>query len=366
MKNIMYFLWRGGMGGGEKVVINLAKNINREQFKIYVCLWWKEEDSKRFKEILTLNNIEILQLDGENKFTLKVFKQLCNLLEEHKINIIHSHGVVAKFFGTLAGRIKKVTPVITIHRLTKDRSFKHKILNLFSIILSKKIIFVSNEVKRTLNIFEKLCIRKKSNKVIYNGVNFREITLLSNIKDDLAIQLEREKKENQFKYITFIGRLDPIKGLDYLLEAFKRLIKIDDLFRLIIVGDGEYRESIINKINELKLASKIKMCGHKDNVYPYLKLSEVFVSPSLSEGLPLSILEASILDVPIVATNVGGVGEILDNYKNKIYINPKNVDEIINGVEKIIKLKKIDNINNLQKFELCNMIEKHEKIYVGK
>ncbi|ATD54257.1 hypothetical protein BTM20_03005 [Clostridium chauvoei] len=242
--NILYFLWRGGIGGGEKVVLNLVNGLKNKGFNTKICVWMKEDAP--LKEVCKEQGIEYIELNGENKFKLSTFIELIKVIRGNKIDILHSHGAIAKFFGTVATKFTKAKSIITIHRLTADRKSHHKVLNMISILLSSKVICVSKAVENGLNKIEKIIYKLKSKIVIYNGLDIEKIERLSNESVDI-------EKEEDIVYLLFVGRLDPIKGVDYLIRAMKTIVETDPKYKLLIVGDGEDKKRLQDLTNELNL-----------------------------------------------------------------------------------------------------------------
>src|SRR5690606_690294 len=113
------------------------------------------------------------------------------------------------------------------------------------------------------------------------------------------------------KFIS-IGTVFPQKGFDRLLRAHKKLIDEGFEHRVLILGDGYDFENILNLRKELKLEPTVDMEGFTDNPYPFLKQADFFILPSRYEGFPTVLIEALVLNKPIVATDVSGVGELLD------------------------------------------------------
>lgn len=350
--NILYFLWRGGIGGGEKVVLNLVNGLNSKKFNTKICVWIKEDAP--LKEICKKQGIEYIELNGENKFKLSTFRELIKVIKTNKIDLVHSHGVVAKFFGTIATKFTKAKSIITIHRLTTDRKAHHKVLNTISILLSNKVICVSKAVENGLSKIEKIIYNLKTKAIIYNGLDIENIERLS------SEPIEIQKDKNKI-YLLFVGRLDPIKGVDYLIKAMKLIVEVDDKYRLLIVGDGEDKKRLQSLTNELNLNKYIEFKGHQNNVYKYMRFCDVLVNPSFTEGFPLVILEALTNNLFIITTCVGGISEILCDYEYKKYIPIKSCESI--ACEVLNCKFEVEYKAEINKFKIENMIEEHIKFY---
>ena len=127
------------------------------------------------------------------------------------------------------------------------------------------------------------------------------------------------------KIIIFVGALRPVKGVRYLIEAMKVIIDENRTTKLFIIGDGVERESLERLVEKLGLGDHVNFIGKVPNerVPEYMIASDVFVLPSLSEGFPVTILEAMASGLPIVATNVGGLPEIIKENENGFLVKQK-------------------------------------------
>ena len=169
-----------------------------------------------------------------------------------------------------------------------------------------KIVCVSNQSK---SAFEKL-YPEFSNRtvVVYNPIDREEIIEKSYEK------IEKFKDGNKVTFIA-IGRLHEQKGFDILLKAHKLLQDEKIESSLVILGEGDEEENLKKYILENDLEKSVKLLGFKENPYPYLKQSDIFISSSRYEGYPLVLCEAICLGKPIIATRCTGAKEILENGK---------------------------------------------------
>jgi glycosyltransferase involved in cell wall biosynthesis len=203
--------------------------------------------------------------------------------------------------------------------------------------------------------------------VIPNGIDLKRFDNLS--KEYLRSKLER----NEEKIILFVGTLRPVKGLKYLIEAMKIITDKSKNSRLFIVGDGEERGYLENLVRNLNLEKYVKFVEKVPNeeVPEYMAASDVFVLPSLSEGFPVTVVEAMASGLPIVATDVRGLSEIIKNGENGFLVEPKNSIEI---AEKVLLLLEDDELrrrisrNNkeeVKRYSWENIVENLEEVYLG-
>lgn len=180
--------------------------------------------------------------------------------------------------------------------------------------------------------------------VVPNGINLNEIA-------------EREAEGgNPGKKILFVGRLHPVKGTQYLLGAMSIIHRELPEAKLILVGDGEERELLESLTDSLGIRECVEFAGRvpHERVQDYMNQAEVFVLSSLSEGFPVTILEAMACGLPVVATRVGGVPDIIEDGANGYLIDTENPEQIAEALLRVLQdeeLQKIMSNNNRKSAE---------------
>ena len=211
-------------------------------------------------------------------------------------------------------------------------------------------------------------IPKGSNSfVIENGIprlNFNGVSALQKDFESNAFF------ENAF-IVGGIGRLSKEKGFNYLIEAMSPLLNQYD-YRLVIIGEGNQKSQLERLINQKGLINRVHLYGYRQNAFKYLPLFDVFVLPSLTEGLPIILLEAMQAETPIVATRVGGVPRVLGNGQNGMLVEPGNPVALTKAIlnlrnnqdvtrEKARKAKEVA----LAKYSSARMAGDYLKVYEG-
>jgi glycosyltransferase involved in cell wall biosynthesis len=197
--------------------------------------------------------------------------------------------------------------------------------------------------------------------VVPNGINMADYINEPGIKDGAT----------RGKGILFVGRLVSVKGVQYLIRAMKQVhTKIPDA-RLIIVGDGEEREMLESLSLQLGIQNYVQFIGEipHEKVQTYMQQAEVFVLPSLSEGLPNVIIEAMACGLPIVVSRVGGIPEIITNDTNGYLVEAKDTESIAKYIIVLLEdeklRKKISDTNKqlVKKYTWENVIVELERLY---
>ncbi|MCK4579701.1 MAG: glycosyltransferase family 4 protein, partial [Dehalococcoidia bacterium] len=168
--------------------------------------------------------------------------------------------------------------------------------------------------------------------VVPNGIDLEQFENLSRKRARSELQIEEQEK-----VILFVGKLLPVKGVQYLIQAMDIIRRREADARLLLVGDGDQRDCLRSLVKQLNLGKHVTFVGWVSNekVPKYMAASDVFVLPSLSEGFALVILEAMASGLPIVATRVGGLPDIVKERRNGFLVEPRSPMEI---AEKILLL----------------------------
>ncbi|WP_128330208.1 glycosyltransferase [Apibacter sp. HY039] len=360
-KKILFFLHTMRGGGVENVLLNIFNNFEKTNFQFTLLLIRKEGDF--FSQIPKNVQIKYLALGNEFLSNLKFINILQKIYRKVKLKILlknpyfirkffisEFNDVEIAFLGDLIPILDKIKRAdsFTIGWVHGDIYASRSDLNMKKEILSSslnldKVVYVSNKALENGILWNP---KISSNAiVIYNPIDKENI-------------LSKSLKKIDFNYdeITFIcvGRLSGIKGYDNVLKVHQRLIKDGFRHHVIIIGKGEDESIVRSTIEKYKIRETFHLLGHKQNPFPYLKASDIYLLNSKSEGYPLAVKEALLLGKPMIVTNVGGVTEIVDE-SNAIIID-YDENQLYNAMKKMITDKEFRN-----KLQLVN--QKHYKEY---
>lgn len=401
---ILYIVTQSELGGAQKNVLDLAVEL-KNRYDVLVAAG-PDGNGKLFKQLadnkIRWQCLKWLRRSAANPFVdLAAFVETLLLLVKERPDILHLHSSKAGFLGSLSGWLTGVKVIYTVHGAVFEASFSRiarKIflwLEKFSAYFKDKIICVSaNDKKLWLNY--KAAPEEKLT-VIHNGLDLNKMDFPSRpeAKEYLAGQSANffealQGTDDNLKIVGAIANFFPEKGLPYLIEAADILIhpvKSDkvgarqfngvnqkQLKNVIfaVVGEGPDRLLLEEIINDRHLQNKFILTGNIANASRYLKAFDVFVLPSIKEGLPYVILEAMAAGLPIVASHIGGVPEMIKNNDNGFLLFPRDTDAL---AQKILEL-----INNpalgqkfsrasqkkVQEFSLAKMIAETERVYLEK
>lgn len=356
---IAFFINFLKIGGVEKALLNLVKILPKEKFDTTVYVGIKEgellEEIEKYakveeipgfedkivydfkstakKYIKNNNYIKLIKI-FLRKLKIKLQKKETNLLAldleklEEEFDIAVAYQVpISAITVYVAENVKAYKKILWAHcdMLSVDK----KIIDRYEKYIDKfqKIISVSEEANKH---FKEL-MPKQNGKCIYvnNVLDIEEIRELSKVKID---DMNSEKEE--IKLLT-VARLAKGKGIDLAIDTTRKLIDNGYKIKWFIVGDGEERENLENKIKENKIEKNFILLGSRKNPYPYFKNCDIYIQTSEFEGACIARIEAKILEKPIITTNTSGVNKDFTNEKNSLIVNYDS-SEIYNSIVKML------------------------------
>ena len=379
-KNILFVVDNLKMGGVTKVLINMLKSLDNSDYNIdlLVLHYYKDMLIDLPDNIKIIKGSKYFHIVDQNLKSLLVNKDIKNIFRKCCFSFNIKTNIIKRKIKK--DRLKNIKKQYDVEIAFGD-GFPYLYTSYGNSI--KKIAWMHSDVavrdysaryyKNIKNALSKmdLCIAV-SDKVATsykNRYNIATVEVIPNIIDDYEI-IKKSKlapevsfDKNQLNFIS-VGRLDYSKNYLMLLNVAKHLIDDGYKFKVYIVGDGEENVTLQKAIINLKMEKHFILLGRKDNPYPYVKNSDLFLLSSRYEGLPTVIIEALILHIPCISTEVAGIYEILNNSfgvitkntENDFYLNLKH---LLDNPQKIIEMKK-----NLSDYKYNNdiIINKIENI----
>lgn len=353
--NILYLNNEMTIGGVAKCILKLSKELKNEN-KIFIA---SKEGGALLPEFtkIGIDNYPIIDVESKspNNIILNIIK-LIKIVKEQKIDIIHSHHRMTTLLAKAVSKFTKVKVIHTQHLCIQDK-FK-----LTRIALSNmQIITVSEAAKRIL--IQKSNLKYENITTIYNTI---ETHCENKIVDNRLLEL----KKNGYFIVSQVSRIIDYKGVYDFIEVAKRTIKVNDKIKFILLGDGPELKNMKEIIKSEKLESDIYLLGSKDNIIEHLKCIDILLLCSYIEGLPLAPLEAFSQGVPVIATNIEGTNEEIENGYNGYLVEMKDIDafkekilKLYNDETLLLKLKK-NATNKYKKFFNTEVyINKHVETY---
>lgn len=308
MINILHLMPTSGPGGAERLLIDIVSSLNKKTYHSVVGMLNTGWLTGKIEEAGL--DIRVMRSGGPIDHVL--FKDLIQIIRSENINIIHSHLLDMNFYAALSSKVTNTPLVCTehgdIHHTSKGswkNILKAKTISLFA----DNIVFVS---QYTEDYFQKY-VKQPPNKrtVIYNGV---DDNLFKKVDADQKKALRKKLQLNEnAALIANVGNLYPVKGQKYLIQAFRLVKDSVPNSELLIIGRGELEQELRTETETIGLKDSVRFLGFREDVGDLLKASDIFVLSSLSEGLPIALIEAMGCGLPVVATDVGGVKEVIQD-----------------------------------------------------
>jgi glycosyltransferase involved in cell wall biosynthesis len=300
---------RGTGGGPEKTILLSAAMADVSRVQVSVCYIRDQRD-----EVFAIDQraaqagVDYIELRERHSFDMSVWHQLRRLIAERHINIIHAHEYKTDLLALLLARSTGARALATVHGWT-GHSRRERLLYypLDKRVLARfpRLIAVSTDI---------------ANELIAHGANPARVTTILNAID--ARQFRRDPAREAAAraalglapddvVIGAVGRLEPQKRFDVLLDAFASLRRANARLRLVIAGDGSLRSALHEQCRRLHLGDSVVLPGHTPDVVALHHAFDLFAQSSEYEGTPNAVLEAMAMETPIVATEAGGTAELV-------------------------------------------------------
>lgn len=372
-KKVLFLITKSNWGGAQRYVFDLATNLNPEKFEVAVALGGRgalftELESKEIRTI----PIPSLSRD------ISIIKEFCALYELWKIirrekpDVLHINSSKAGGLGAVLGRLAHISNIVfTAHgwAFNEDRPSWQKILIALShwitILLSHTTIAVSHAIKSQIS----LPLAQNKITVIHNGRKHTHLHTREDARTFFTRHIPILRAcENDFWSVT-IGELHPTKQHDVTIRAFTEIIKTHPRTRHLIIGAGTKEMPLRELVQKLSLQDNIFFTGHIHEASQYLKAFDTFILPSRSEAFAYVLLEAGAAGLPIIASNVGGIPEIVADEESGLLFPSGDVVALAKQIKRISENPKLreslgqEAKKRADEFTLEKMIAQTTRIY---
>jgi len=314
---ILQYITPSQIGGAEVHVITLTEKLRERGHQVTIIC----PRGRPLAAELAARGLPVRTPRTFGKLDPVMLVRLAAWLRREHIQVIHTHLSTASLLGSLAARMTGVPSLATVHGLNTRTCYNY----------AHGIIAVSNAVKQHL-VAQGLPAERIS--VIHNGVDLRAFA-----RPDSSGEVRRAwRLPEAAPVLVTIGRLAPTKGHADLLHALAILVRDPGWreLRLLVVGAGPLLSELRRLAERLELAQRTVFAGFQRDVLPSLQAAEVFVLPSVQEGLSLSALEAMALGKPVVACRVGGTPEVVVDGETGILVAPGQPAELARALDQLL------------------------------
>ena len=364
---ILECIRQGHIGGGESHLLSLMENLDKTKYEPVVLSFTEGPMVEKLKEM----GVSTRVIHTEKPFDISKWREVKKLMQEESIALVHAHGTRANSNVFWAARSLRIPIVYTVHGwsfhddqhglVKKIRVWGEKLLT------SKMNVNISvsesnrQTGKRSLNNFKSI--------VINNGIAQEKFDPKRNFKDIRA----ELKINNDAILVLFIARFTEHKQPLALIRAFAKASKKESRLQLLLVGEGDQKKNALEIVKEMGLENKIIFQPFRQDVPDILSAADIFVLPSLWEGLPIGLLEAMSMGKAVIGTNVDGTSEVIEHNVNGILVPLDNLIEHLD--EAIVLLARDRELRShleenamatvREKFNAATMTRQIENIYAG-
>jgi glycosyltransferase involved in cell wall biosynthesis len=376
MKKVLFIITKGNFGGAQRYVFDVATSLPNQAFESIVACG----EGETLPNKLNAHNIRVIRLKniGRDVRLLKdfyAFLELRRLIKKECPDVVHLNSSKIGIMGAVAirslnlfGLTKSPTPkiIFTAHgwAFNENRNFVArfviKVLSWLTVLLSHRTIAVSKKTASDISGWPGI---SKKIKVVYNGISSINFIEGFKARQELAPDI------TEGLWIGTIAELHSNKGLDYLIQAYAKIADQLPNSTLVIIGEGEEREHLQKLIQHYSLEKKIRLLGFIPDAAEYLKAFDIFVLPSRTEAFAYVVLEAGLAGLPVIASHVGGLPEVVTPESGKTF--PRGKVKALG--EALIDLSENEELRlslgvAIQErvstlFSLRNMVEETQKVY---
>jgi len=381
-KRVLFIITQSELGGAQRFLSNLTSHLNKDAYEFLVAVG--SSGNGDFLRVLKAGGIpyQILKF-LKREPTLNDFHaifEIRSLIKKYRPDVLFLNSSKAGFIGSLASVFPtKINAMKVVYRIG-GWSFNDpwpRWKKWFWIILEwisarwKDVIIVNN--KHDLNQAKKLRIKPRMKTVlVHNGIETYKLDLLS--REEARTKLLEKTTKLSGKNISTkeivgtIANFYPTKGLEYLIGSADYFSASDDV-AFFIIGDGELRPGLEKMIREIGLEKRVFLLGQIPDAHRFLSAFDVFVLSSVKEGFPWVLIEAMAAKLPVIATRVGAVPEIIDDHKNGLLIEPRDSSMLADKIKEVLENDHLKNELGIQahqkvlfNFELDKMVKKIEEL----
>ncbi len=363
MKTILHIIDTTGPGGAETVFIDLATRLPKDKYRSVVVI----RDKGWVYEELCRRGIKPILLDAKGSFNFRYLAGLRKIIRDESVDLIQSHLLGANVYCSLAGLLTATPVVATFHGVV-DIGENERLKGLkFAAINAGANCIVAVTDSLLDDIISRTALKENKTAVIYNGI-------------DTAAFVRPHSNALRQKYgwheddiiIGSLGNIRPAKGYDILLKAAALLQQSSHSYRFVIAGQGkgELYDELMALRKTLDLEEKVRFLGFIDDAADFLANIDIFLSSSISEGLPLSAIQAMVAARPMVATRCGGYASLITHRENGMLTEVGNPAAIAEAIEMLasdpelqIKIARKAKTHAIETYDIQVMLGAYARLY---
>ncbi|NYE56952.1 glycosyltransferase family 4 protein [Carboxydothermus ferrireducens] len=333
---LLHLITLSEAGGAQKVLYHIVSGLNPEEYDITVMAAPGGELFSWLKDYPYIKLWPLPEMEREIVLTkdFKLLLKLIGIFKKEKFDIVHCHSTKAGIVGRIAAFFARVpVRIFTVHGWVFD--LNQPLLKFLFYVWAERLAGLFGSMMVTVSRedyrkgLEYKITRKEKLTYIPNGLP-EIITKKGKLRQELGIS-------DEIKIVGTVFRLAPPKDLELLLKTAEMVIKNWDRVVFVVVGDGPQKEWLRAEILKRGLSEKIHLLGHREDVYDLLGDFNVFTLFSRHEGLPVSILEAMAAGLPVVASKVGGIPELVYEGENGFLVDEGDAEKAFHAIISLLQ-----------------------------
>jgi glycosyltransferase involved in cell wall biosynthesis len=335
-KKVLFLITKSNWGGAQRYVYDLALNLDKTKFAPVVALGGDGPlaDMLRNAQIPVITLAE-MKNSTSLKQGIKSYRELLSVIKSEKPDVLHLNSSIAGFVGAITGRLARVANIIfTAHgwAFNEDRPLWQrliiKFLHWITVLLSDRTIAVSNAIVTQMNWPG----AQRKMKVINPGRTIGAMYSKAEAREKIISFYPALASHASKYWAVCIAELHPIKRHDVLITAFAERLKTDPNQILVLIGDGKQRSILETQITNLALTDQVFLLGNIIEAARFLKAFDVFALVSKSESYGYVLHEAGLAGVPVIATSVGGIPDIISSPAEGLLISADSVPALVSAL----------------------------------
>jgi glycosyltransferase involved in cell wall biosynthesis len=352
-----------GIGGTEQVIRQIIENSDTNKFRHEIlCI---DGEIGPLGQELKEKGIHIECTRRQRGTDYKLLKYIRKMIKGRDVNVIHCHQYTPYFYGVLSALWTKTRVIFTEHgRFYPDRhNFKRKLVNPLLAHATDHVTAISKSTAEAVSKYE--YIPRNRVQIIYNGI--KQVEVGNKTRDELLCEIGLSA---EFRYIGTISRLERIKNQTMMIKAFFEVKNQIPGIKLVLIGDGEKMQELKQLTRTLDIDDYVIFTGFINNPQRFIRLFDIFLLSSFSEGTSMTLLEAMSLGTPCVVTNVGGNPEVVENNVNGYVVPSDNVSLFSKSILDLLQNNKkrdefaiMSRKKYLNDFTVSKMVSRYQKIY---
>lgn len=351
-----------GPGGAETLVIQLAEELRRRGHTVVPVLptrlkgWLHDHLEARG---FAFETVELV-----NGSPMSCARDLIRLFKVHKFDVVHSHEFTMAVFGAVAARFARTRHIITMHGNQTMLDARRRRLALKAAFrLSARTVAVSEDTRK--HLLSTLKLPQGAISTVANGIPAR-------VGEAAPVRAEFGIVPSDL-LILAVGGLHKRKGHALLIDALARLDRggMVPAWRLIVAGAGPEHQNLLDLVEGMGLGEKVFIPGQREDIPDLQAAADLFVMPSLWEGLPLAVLEAMLAGTPVIASRTSGIPEAIADGRDGLLVTPGNPEELATALERLLnspeerlRLAEQGRARAEREFTIERMADDYERLYI--